>query len=127
MIVAFRYVIGLVGSIAFISVFNIIYEYYAAHRTKLFDFIAVSGKETLAVYILQIFIICKVMKNCMNLITGMIGFNPLIWNEGLYGYVITPLISLAVLYVSYEMALLVRGNKWTRWLFGFKLPFYSVR
>ena len=127
MIVVFRYVIGVVGSMAFISVFNIIFEYYSNHRTKLFDFIVMTGKETLAVYILQIFIICKVMRHGMIWITGMMGFNPLTGNMGLYGYVITPLLSLLVLYLTYNVTVFVKASKYTKWMFGFKLSSNSIR
>ena len=120
-IVIFRYLIGIVGSIAFISFFNIIYEYFVKHRTKLFDFLVTTGKETLPIYILHIFVICKLMKNIMQMVTEWIGYNPLIVNERLFGYVITPVLSFVVLYITYKIAILTKTNKWTKWLFGFKL------
>lgn len=120
-IVVFRYAIGVVGCVVFVWFFNMLYQYYEKHRTWLFDFICISGKETLAIYILQDIVLFKFLKHGVLVLSNHLGYNPFLWNETFMGYVIATVLAFIVLFLIYKLAILVKSWRYTKYIFGGKI------
>ena len=119
-IVLFRYAIGFVGCWCFAFFMNIFYEYYTQHRTSVYEFVVRSGKETLALYILQDIFLFKIVKNLMLFLSKEMGYNPLNSNEAILGYVIAPVLSLSLLFLLMKMIQVTKSCKYTKYAFGGK-------
>ena len=119
-IVLFRYMIGIVGCYTFIVTASFFYDGFSKNRNWLFDFFCKSGKETLAIYILQDIILFKFLKNATSFMAAKIGYNPFLLNESFMGYVIAPVFALLVMYLSYKTAIKLKSWKLTKYVFGGK-------
>ena len=83
--------------------------------------IALCGRETLALYILQSFVIERFFTNFMNrqILLRNISLSQTEWN--IIGYVVVPIIALCLMYALYSIISFIRKSKYLIWLFGFKL------
>lgn len=97
----FRFVIGLAGSLFFISLF----EYLSMKITagKYGRMIAAWGAETLGVYLFQT-ILLELPPKYIGHIDGM--------NPKVYNFIVTPAVSLGVLGISLLLIDLIKRNRW---------------
>lgn len=97
----FRFVIGLAGSLFFISLF----EYLSMKITagKYGRMIAAWGAETLGVYLFQT-ILLELPPKYIGHIDGM--------NPKVYNFIVTPAVSLGVLGISLLLINIIKRNRW---------------
>lgn len=83
--------------------------------------ITLCGRETLAIYILQSFVVERFFTNFMynQVLWRNISLSQTEWN--IIGYIVVPIIALCLLYVLYSIISIIRKYKYSKWLFGFKL------
>lgn len=108
----YKYVMGLCGAIAFIALFDVIFSSPRAGRF----FTAASdwGKMTLGIYILQTFLLER-------LLAGILNFDGV--PDLLFDFVIAPLISLAVMAICVGIISIIRYNEYASFLLlGSKWP-----
>ena len=124
--VSLRFMIGVTGIFAMKMVFDMIYTYYFDKPHELQSAwggqILNVGKETLALYILQAIATYGVLKILMHCSVSYFGYNPLLWNERLLIYVISPLVAFTIILFSMFIIKQFRRNIYLDKLFGFKLP-----
>lgn len=96
----YRIIIGIAGSITFIFLFKTLSDH--CRNTKIIDRIANLGKYTLEVYILQSFILERILGNLLN-------FD----NQSffIFNFITAPIISLIILIISVYIAKLLHKNK----------------
>lgn len=96
----YRIIIGLAGTLFFISLFEFFSHYFVS--SKISDKIIKFGRLTLGIYIFQIFLLEELLRNYLNFDgTNFITFN----------FVIAPLISIAVLLVCVFIIQTIRKYK----------------
>lgn len=118
----FRIVIGFVGVVTMKMVFDMIYTYFFTNHNRILSYFANTvGRETLGIYILQHIIVFRGLKYFISFLIDKIGYNPFLWNDRFLIYVITPLFSLLVLFVSYWFISTCKSNKYMKYLWGFKI------
>ena len=97
----FRLLIGIIGSLTFISIFqNIIKE---EHQPLFINICSSWGQYTLEIYILQSIIIERILSRYID-----------ICNLNTYLYIIYPFISFMILYVCVYLSKLTRKNQLLR-------------
>lgn len=117
----FRFAIGCAGITTMRMVFDMAYTYFMAlYPTQTSLISKTIGQETLSLYISHVFIL-KLARICIRYLSGHLGYNPLLINERLLIYVISPLLSLAVLWACYIVVRICKNHKFLRPLWGFKL------
>lgn len=105
----YRILMGIIGSIALIGIFNTIYKSFKSdnYLTKI---ISKWGRYTLGIYIIQTIIIAMLMAryiNCQEM------------NVMMFNFVVTPLLSIIVLVVSvYFIEILYKSKTLSLLLFG---------
>lgn len=118
LVVCFRLIIGILGIITGGFCMSLIYQKFAGK--KITTTITGFGKETLAIYLMQYFIVEIGLKqlasanNC--LIRNTVAQHPLI-----AGYIAAPLLAFGITLIIYLIAVLIKKYKATRWIFGFKI------
>lgn len=115
-VMVIRLIIGMLGIYAATFILGKIYDLYKnLSVTKMFEGI---GKETLSIYLLQ-HIVVEI--GLMWLILYM-DINQLLSDyQILFGYVIAPVVSLILLWVMYQIVVLMQKCKTTKWMFGFRV------
>ena len=121
LVVLFRYLIALVGGAFFVFFFGIIYDFFSRHQTRGFRFLVECGKRTLPLYILQELLLFDVVCHAMSWLTGRLGYNPLVLNENLLGYVIAPVLAFGLMLLIILAVRLLDRNRYLRFAFGGKV------
>ena len=115
-----RSVIALSG-IATASIgFDMLYGFLLENRPKVAKWIEAFGQETLGIYILQAFVVFRILAYTVQIAERHLGFNYLAYNHRLLGYVIAPLVSFAVMAVCFLFVRFCKSKKYLKFLFGFK-------
>jgi hypothetical protein len=117
----FRATIASTGIIVMKQAMTILYTYYNRSDSFLLKFILRCGKETLALYILQGYLIESILFSLVMFISNYFGFNPFIANVSFMGYIIAPAITLATMYILMCFIDWCKNHKYTDKLFGFKM------
>ena len=120
-IVLFRFLIGYIGSVAFMFIVDIMYSKYKESDSPYFRFFINAGKESLALYMLQHIALFGVTNKIIRRMVEYLHINPFITNELLLGYIIAPIFSLFLMYCMLAFIQLVKRYRYTKWMFGFKI------
>ena len=118
--IIYRGVIGILGSITFMIVFDFIAQ--LIKNTSCINEICRWGKVTLEIYILQALMVEIIGGKALLIIIGHIGVNPFTQNELLLGFVFAPLFAAISVGVIYRIQKLLKkipvvGN----WVFRLKI------
>lgn len=122
-IIGFRLFIGVVGCIAVMHLFDILFEYMSKRKSWLYTFIIKSGKETLALYVCQDYICFIVINKLASHVRNTLGYNLFNLNESFLGYVIAPTLSLITMVFILRVTDVIKSNRYTAKLLGFKIIF----
>ena len=127
-VVLLRFSIGLAGIFAMKLFFDVLYSYL---KPIMFDsdgrhfnvggVVLKIGRETLGLYIFQAIATYGIMKLFVKWVIKQVNFNPFMWNERLLIYVIAPLLSVIILLISLYIIDLLKSNRYTSKLLGFKI------
>lgn len=117
---AFRFILAVTGAYVMSQLFFRIKDVLTE---KVKTFFIETGKKTLALYVLQTFVVEKALNKVMLLA------NPAFYDivpdtvHALIGYVIAPLLSVAVIMLLRQIIGLLEKSKYTSWVFGTRLEF----
>ena len=103
-IVTYRYLIGLAGSLTFFILLTKIYE---SKRLYLFSIASYIGRYTLGIYLIHLFWEGMLLKH----------LHPFGNNFVLFNFVVTPLISVLLIFVCIFIIKLLQRNKFTNFIF----------
>lgn len=117
----FRFVIGIVGCLAMISVFNMLYLFFSSQNNICKKFILQCGRETLAIYILQHIVLFSICERLVHALYNLLGYNLFATNKLLTGYIIAPALSLTLIALFLLILRFLKRNQYTRFIFGFKI------
>lgn len=127
-VVSFRFLVGCVGLFSMKLLFDIIYDYinqscFTPNATygNFGGGILNIGRETLAIYIFQAIATYGILRLLVKNIVQMLGYNPFMWNERLLIYIISPLLSVFILFISLKTIHFFRTYYYLDRLFGFKM------
>lgn len=121
MTIAFRLLIGVVGIYVVKKLADVFFDYMQHHDNWLYQFILKTGKETMMIYIFQNALIFQLGIKVVAMISNRLGYNPFSFNHGFLGYVLAPVFSTLMLYALLVFIRLMKKNKYTSKLFGFKI------
>lgn len=85
------------------------------------SFIVKSGRQTLAIYILQSFFVEKILKHLMCLLVQKYNISYNSYEINVLGYIAAPVIAYLVLCLCSNIIDIVERHKYTRFVFGFKI------
>lgn len=122
LIIFFRLIIGIIGCIAMMHVFDIIYDYMSKRKDWLYNLIIKVGRETLALYIFQDYICFVFVKSLTHKLKNVIGYNLFNMNEAFLGYVIAPTFTIVTMFFVLVIVNKMRRYKYVEKLLGFKIP-----
>jgi len=125
LIVLFRYLIALVGGAFFVFFFSVIYDFFSRHQTRWFRFLMECGRKTLPLYILQELLLFDGVSRVVVWMTGRLGYNPLVLNGNLLGYVIAPVLAWLLMFLIVVLVRLLDRNRFLQYAFGGKIPLSS--
>lgn len=115
-VVSIRLVVGIAGIYSVVFIMGGLYD--KAKSSSLMGLFSNIGKQTLAIYMMQHIIVEIWLFNLVE----YIGIKESLSNySALTGYVITPLLSLILLYGMYRVAILMHECKYTKWMFGVRV------
>lgn len=104
--IGYKLIIGIVGSLFFFSLF--LSSKVLADNVKKKPIIQYIGKNTLGVYLIQTLIIEKILMHYLK-------FDGL--NFWVFNFIVTPMISLVVLFICIGIIRLLKKNRWLSLLF----------
>lgn len=117
----YRFVIGCAALATMRMLFDMGYNYFKSLYPKQTSLISKTiGQETLSLYISHVFIL-KLIGICIKYMDSHIGYNPLMINERLLVYVISPILSMVVLWACYIFVKTCKSHRFFSPLWGFKL------
>ncbi len=119
--ILFRTFIAITGIVVAKGVFDLLYTYLIEKHPSVYFFFINCGKETLALYILHPIILGKFIEKIVINISQHYGHNILTDNHLLLGYVISPLLSCAIMFLMLPFLNWCHRHRYTNILFGFKL------
>lgn len=90
----YRWIIGIVGSVVFIEIMQLLYA--KCMNLRLVKFVNRIGKETLQIYVMQCFFLEGVISTVVTIVASKLGTNILVYNMVCYNTVIT--LGVAVVY-----------------------------
>ena len=90
----YRWIIGIVGSIVFAEIMQLLYVKYM--NLRFVKFVNRIGKETLQIYVMQCFFLEGVISTVVTIVANKLGTNILVYNTVCYNTVITLGISFHV-------------------------------
>ena len=90
----YRWIIGIVGSIVFTEIMQLLYAKYM--NLRFVKFVNRIGKETLQIYVMQCFFLEGVISTVVTIVANKLGTNILVYNMVCYNTVIT--FGIAILY-----------------------------
>lgn len=127
-VVILRFFIGFAGIFAMKLLFDIVYSYLKplmfdsqSRYSRVGGVILEIGRETLGLYIFQAIATYGILKIIVKWLVKQVSYNPFLWNERLLIYVIAPLLSVIILLISLYLIDLLKRNRYTRILLGFKI------
>lgn len=120
LIIVFRLLIGCLGIIVVKHLADILYAYMEESNNWFYRLMIKSGKETMMIYIFQNAVIFSFGKKIVAKFEERMGCNPFSANHPLLGYVLTPIITVFILYGLLTFITFVKKNKYTAKTFGFK-------
>ncbi len=120
-IVAYRFLIGVIGIICAYFLFKVMYEKVLGTKGWFKQLMITSGRETLAIYILHAIFISRIGNKIIHYLSNQFGHNIFTYNDALLGYVIAPIASIILIYVCLFIIKLMKKSPYTRWVFGFKI------
>jgi len=117
----YRLLLGCASVATFRWLFDMAYMYFKTVQPSSVSLISKTiGQETLALYLSHVFII-YVLKYSIRILETKLGYNPLLGNERLLVYFITPIFTIITLIVCYKMIAWSKRNKYFKNLWGFKI------
>jgi len=118
LIYTYRFVLGITGTFVMAGVFRKLQIFLPQ---KVGDFILKAGPETLALYILQFFIIETVLYKLVRFlpIPGIYTSHPNLVHC-LIGYLIAPFTAIVTIFISLYIIRFLKSHKLTKWVFGFR-------
>lgn len=88
---------------------------------KISRFFQSIGKETLAIYILHVIVIRKLLVHVVSFLISNYSF-PMDYHwASFWGYFISPILSLFIIYISLSLTRFSKQNMFTEKLFGFRI------
>ena len=119
--ILFRTFIAISGMLVAKELFDILYKYLSESYPLVCSFFLDCGKETLALYILHAIVLGRIVSKIVSLTTNIFGNNMLVSNHLLLGYLIAPLLSLAIMIMMVWFVKWCKCHRYTENLFGFKI------
>ncbi len=117
-IYGFRFLLAIVATYIVANLFKMLYSHIPQNISR---FVLKAGRETLALYVLQVFVIEILLQKIMKHVdTSWYDINADVIHN-LIGYVVAPAISISTVFILLFVITLVKKSKWTRWIFGLKL------
>lgn len=107
-IIFIRGMIGITGCATMKLVFDAFYLYFCSKCKSIVKFMINVGENTMLLYIFQSVIIEKFLSQIVLGIAGQLGYNPIVYNNGLLGYVFAPSIALVVIIIELNMIKLIK-------------------
>ena len=119
--ILFRTFIAFSGIIVAKGIFDVLYKHLSENEPLVCSLIVDFGKETLALYILHAIVLGRIVSKIVSLTTNFFGYNIFVSNHLLLGYLIAPLLSLAIMIIIVWFVKWCRCHRYTDKLFGFKI------
>lgn len=121
-IIAFRTILTISGMVVFKEISASIYFYLErVSYDKISRFFQSIGKETLAIYILHVIVIRKLLVHVVSFFNSNYSF-PMDYHwASFWGYFISPILSLFIIYISLSLTRFSKQNMFTEKLFGFRI------
>lgn len=119
--ITLRFFIAITGIIVMSVCFDIIFRFLTEYNPQIKTFIVLFGRETLGLYILQGFVVFRLLGYIVKYIERLFGYNVFASNHMLLGYVVTPLTSMIIIIVLFYFITIIKKYKYFRPLFGFKI------
>lgn len=120
-IISFRTIMAILGIILAKRIMDLLYNTTSVEKSWFYKLMINSGKETLAIYILQAILIEGILRKICLLLYHKLNFNIFNINEGVLGYFYAPVISIITLYSLLKLISLIKKNQCLKNLFGFKI------
>lgn len=120
--ICIRILIGVSGIYTLTWIGDVFYRQWQKKDNWFYRLMIRTGKETLAIYILQQIILFRFLKKGMEIVVNLYGYNMLTLNDRLLGYIFAPILSLLVLCVCLAVVDGIKRNNIGKYLFGFKIP-----
>ena len=119
--IVFRAFLALSGIVTVRSLLDLLFDSLSRSSQKTEQWIEKFGRETLAIYILQEFVVFQLVARGVQIVERHIGQNVFSANHLLLGYFLAPLISLIMLVVFYQLVSWCKSKKYLRLLWGAKI------
>lgn len=119
-IILFRTFMAILGIILAKRIMDLLYNTISIEYTWFYNLMIKTGKETLAIYILQAILIERILRKICLLLQYKLNFNVFNIDENILGYFYAPVISIITLYCLLKLISLIKRNKHLKYLFGFK-------
>lgn len=113
----YRFLLGILGTYIVANVLRIFYSL----NWKGKSFLIKSGKQTLAIYILQTFLVEKTLNH---LVRQFVQKYDILYNSfeiNILGYVIAPFVAYLVLCICSNITDIIKHHKYIKYVFGFKI------
>lgn len=131
LVIAFRGIIGILGSITMLCVFKTLYSLTSGDNRALnsiFKGIIDVGKNTFSIYILQTFIVENLFGKFVEYLIIFLGFNIFIYNTKLLSFIIAPLFSIIFVIIIYWTQHLIKKIPFVgKVFFGFSLQRTTIK
>lgn len=121
MIILFRTFMAILGILLAKRVMDVIYNTVSIENTRFYRLMVNSGRETLAIYILQAIIVENFLGRVCSFFVSRFGFNIFNISETVLGYVYAPIISIIVILLLFRLIEWMKNNPYLKNLFGFKI------
>lgn len=119
--VALRSVLALSGIVTIRAVFDILFEFLSNSSSGVEQWIEKFGRETLGIYILQEFVVFRLVAYAVQIAERHIGQNIFAANHLLLGYFIAPALSFIMLVFFYQLVSWCKSKKYLKYLWGAKI------
>ena len=116
----YRFVLALVGICIMMKVFGSLRSLIGVD-SWLSNFISVSGKETLALYLMHIFLFSLLKRICSFAMPHIVEYVAIDNTENLIGYVIAPIVSFLTIFILMIIIRNLRTRRYLAWILGFKV------
>lgn len=125
-IITFRMLIAFVGMLSVKWLCDVFYNYFAKHNDRLIATFLEVGRESFSIYILHCFSFVFLAKTAL-ILSHYFGYNIFLFNTSFGGYVIAPFIASLIIYVVMLISKLLKKNKYSNALLGFKVSDFKVK
>ena len=118
--VTMRAIVGMTGIMGMSIVFDMFHMYLSDSFPRFLRVLEGVGQQTLGLFILQEFVVFRILAHAVQIMERHAGYNLFDINHLLTGYIIAPLLSLAISVALYLIIHWCRNKRFLKYLFGFK-------